>query len=1011
MLLDSATRKEEALWLLEKLIPGTGVNNLSFTFEVDGALDPAVLRQAVDRVLRGHQVLRTVFRAGVTGLRREVLAPEDLEVGVASLPVSTVDETLLRTELAMFVARPFTFNGAPLLRVGHVAGEGRDLCCLTVHHLVADTISGARLIADLVSAYDDALAGRAPQGEEVPALAEPEPRPESARYWREQLRGFDPGGLDLWCGRQESSGATLAGDQVTVELGAPALEAVHRLRTELNTSEAVVLLAAYSRLLAAHGAGPDLALGTMVNVRGQHRQDAVGYHVNVLPLRMTVDPAEPFTRFADRVATVFFDAIAHADMPVDSLYSEVARTGGSWRNTLFRHVFNYVPGLELGEFAIGGATARPVVVEIPYSKFDLEFFVMASANGIRLRAVYSTDVFTEAEVRDLVARYEALLVGLGEEHRPRAAWNADDHAVIDAANETAGAEPDTVLAAFHHRVCRTPDEIAVECGDESLTYQGLWAAAGGVRAVLAEAGVGAGDVVALVAPRSIELAAAVLGTWLAGAVYLPLDPDHPAHRIAYQLADSGAKAALVPPGAKIAARPGVTVLPIASTVDSSVEPPVIDRTAPAYLIYTSGSTGRPKGTLVSHHSLANLVEHFAGELAARPGEATLWMTTFSFDISALELFLPLVTGGRVVVAPDSARTDGRELTELLELHRVAIVQATPTTWRLVLPECERALAGLRVLSGGEALPPQLAHRLALTGCELRNVYGPTETTIWSTSGVIERGSGTDIGVGGPIRGTQVFVAAPDGTELPVGVRGELCIAGEGVAIGYHNRAELTVERFRDHSRYGRHYRTGDLARWRRDGTLEVLGRVDRQVKLRGNRVELGEVESVLLDHPWVEAAAVVVTGTDSTDAALIAFVVAEDKPDLVTRLWEHARAGLPPAAVPSEFLVLESLPTTGNQKVDHLALARLVEDRAPAAAAAELGGDDLVAALVGLWREVLGRDDLTAESNFFTSGGHSLLAAQLAQRVEERIGPRVDLAELFTRPTPAQLAEFLRPAN
>jgi amino acid adenylation domain-containing protein len=1016
---ETATRKEEAVWLLEQLLPDTGVNNLSFTFRVAGRLRPAALRDALRFLLRRHEVLRTTFRGTAAGLTRQVLDEIRLEPRIGQLPA---DPAAMRSGLAAFVAEPFRFDGGPMLRLGHFSAPDGDVVCLTVHHLIFDTISGGILLGELVSAYDAFAAGSEPPTElagTVPALREAEPSAAGVEYWRQRLRGFQPDRLDLWCGRQDAAGSTLAGDQVTTGLSADARDVVRQLRTELNTSEAVILLAAYNVLLAAHGAGPDLAVGTMVNIRGRDHARAIGYHVNVVPLRSEVDLGQDFRTLVERASSVFLEAIAHADVPVDNLYSEVARGGSSWRNTLFRHVFNYVPGIDLGEFTIGGLTATPLVTEIPYSKFDLELFVMSGAADVRLRAVFSTDVFTRDQVRALLRRYDRLLVSLGADTRlpvrDVSLWSEKDHAVIDAANRTtADTGPGTVVDAVRSRMTESPDAVAVESGAETVTYRQLWAAACAVRRMLADAGVTCGDVVALGARRGPELAAAAFGVWLAGAVYLPLDPDHPPHRIAHQIADSGATAVLVDAGSPMRTRDGVARLELPPPVSSTVDEPVVLPAPgdPAYLIYTSGSTGRPKGTLVGHAGVANLVEHFRLELGATADDAMLWMTTFSFDISALELLLPLVCGGRVVVAPDGARVDGRVLADLVGRHRVDIVQATPTTWRLVVPDCAEVLSGLRVLCGGEPLSTVLAHRLAATGCELRNVYGPTETTIWSTSGVIGKDD-DGVRVGRPIRNTAVFVAAPDGRDLPVGVRGELCIAGAGVAIGYHNRAQLTGDRFGEHPHHGRFYRTGDVAQWCPDGTLDVLGRADRQVKLRGNRIELGEVERVLLDHPAVTAAAVVLVGED-TGAALVAFVVTVDEqtgdPEIVNHLWEHARAGLPAAAVPSEFVRLAELPTTGNHKVDHLALVRVLDERAMDRPAAQGPGesDELTAGLVGLWREVLRRDDLTAQSNFFTSGGQSLTAAMLMQRIEEDLGPRLELAELFTRPTPAELADFLR---
>jgi amino acid adenylation domain-containing protein len=430
---------------------------------------------------------------------------------------------------------------------------------------------------------------------------------------------------------------------------------------------------------------------------------------------------------------------------------------------------------------------------------------------------------------------------------------------------------------------------------------------------------------------------------------------------------------------------------------------------PAYLIYTSGSTGQPKGTVVTHRSLVNLIQHFARELDSRPGQPTVWLTTFSFDISALELFLPLSTGGIVATAPDEARTDGNVLREVLAPYTNGVVQATPTTWRMVLDDVIAELSTWRVLCGGEPLPLPLARRLATCGCRALNVYGPTETTIWSTSAPLG-GSVDRVDVGTPIANTQVFIEGRYGQELPIGVRGELCITGAGVALRYHGRPELTSRRFGVDPKYGRYYRTGDSARWLPNGRIEILGRTDRQIKLHGNRIELGEVETVLTEHPDILAAAVIPVETAAETTSLAAFVVTHN-PNAVYQLWEHTRAFLPRAAVPQTYVDVPAFPMTGNDKVDYLALARMVDERVDGAAhqgSHDAGATPFASPLVQLWREFLGNVQVDSGTNFFSSGGNSLIGARLLQRIEEELGVKLKLADLFETPTPEALMRRLR---
>ncbi|GAB3844929.1 amino acid adenylation domain-containing protein [Dactylosporangium cerinum] len=1010
--------------MLERLVPDSAPNNLTLAFQIEGVLDEPRLITALQTVFAHYETLRTVYYAAGSTLEKDVVAPGDFDVPLERLPDG---------DLQPFVTRPFTFDGRPLVRAGLRKDADGDILCLAFHHLVYDIISGAIILADLIRAYDS-LVARVPMPEElrveVPSFVEPEPSDDSVGFWRTELAGFDPAALGLECGTPDADQPSLRGDQVTHRLGAPTREVVRRLQKEVRAPEAVILLTAFQLLLAAHGSGPDLAVGTPVNVRGKTAAGTVGHHTNVLPIRARIDPRESFRVLVRRVRDTYFGALMNAGVPEEDIARLVPRTADNRRPRLTRHLFNYFP-LQQARFSIGGHDAHLLVIDNGYSKYDLEFFVASADDGIDVVARFATDVLDKDDVVALLHRYEAMLDLFGRTvDTPTgelAVWSADDHAVIEAANTTAhDVAFGTLVAAVRRHALSTPEAVAVHDDTGPVTYHQLWCAAAAAARQLHTAGARPGDIVAISAPRDATLVANALGVWLCGAAYLPIDPEHPAHRVQHVLQDSGARIVLADHPVEVAPDSPVTVLPLHDAHGTALpqdgpltatthEPGPDDR---AYLIYTSGSTGRPKGVSIRHRSIANAAAHYVHTMNATPSDVTLWLTTFAFDMANLELYVPLYSGGQIAVASDAARSNGVALRAAIERYQPRIVQATPTTWRIVLDDVADQLSGRCVVTGAEIVQVDIARRLLDTGCELHHAYGPTETTTWATWAKVDKIEGDRLDVGGPIWNTYLGVAAADGRQLPVGVRGEVWIAGDGVAIGYHDRDDLNAERFGTHPVHGRFYRTGDVGRWRADGTIELFGRSDRQIKLRGNRIELGEVEAALLSHPQVHAVAVVAVGDRSADARLVAFVETAGDTDISAALWQHARAELPHAAIPQEFHPIDALPVNANEKVDYPRLERLAADAhrersvsAPHPEPGDLspdGADPMVLRLIGHWRAILGHDDVDADANFFTSGGHSLAGAQLLQHIQDDIDVPLRLADLFDAPTPAGLAARVR---
>jgi non-ribosomal peptide synthetase component F len=879
----TASRKEQALWLLEELVPGTGVNNVAFAIRLDGAFEMDALAAAVAVVARRYEVLRTVFATVDGVLVKRVVPAADFSVAIEA-----VDDS--QDALNAFAGRSFSLDGTPLLRVGHGPGPDGDVLCVVVHHLVFDVFSIGVFVQALVTAYETLTAGGEPAGDPVPALEEAEPSEAAFAYWREQLRDYVPDGLDLWCGARDVRQPSLSGASVTYTLGAETRETVRRLRKELRAPEAAILLAAYNLLLVAHGAGPDVVIGTPVDVRHQPTPESIGYHVNVLPLRLRPDLAESFRAFARRARDVFLGSMAHADVSVDDVSAELPRSGSAWRDTLYRHMFNYFPGSDTTEFAIGGKTARSVPVENGYSKFDLEFFVMISAETIKLRAGYYTEVLGREDVEAMLRRFEALLAEVAADpDRPLGevrAFSAEDRATIEAANRTESPTSESVLEAVHRNVWRSPDAPAVLETGRTVTYRQLWDAAQSVRADL-----GKGDLVAVSGPPSAALAAQIIGSWLAGAVCDPSGDPAPEPVFGE------------------------------STGDRPLSPVAPD--AEAY---------RLPGVTLTHGHLAALVTHLARALGVRPETGTRWRTRPGSAASLVELLLPLTTGGHLVTGPDG---DAR------------ILRLTPAE---LLSTPAEALTGRHVICDGGRVPPSLARRTRDAGGHLHHVHGSTDRAIWS------------ICDGRPVDAMRAAVLDPRGRELPVGVRGELWACSGG------DRRP-----------------TGEIVRWRPDGTVELIGRLDRQATVLGRRVVLDEIEAGLLDHPEVVDAAVL--GSD--DESLVAFVAAPGGTTIET---------------PFDLVVLDAIPRDADGRPDEAALRSRVPGGARDLPTAD---DPLVAALIPMWQALLRGTEVTATTNFFADGGHSLLAAKLVQDIEQLTGVRLDLKEIFAHPTPVALAAHL----
>ncbi|MFD1939042.1 amino acid adenylation domain-containing protein [Nonomuraea mangrovi] len=950
---------QERLWFLQQLDPGDPSYNTAYAYRLRGDLDLARLEAAFTAVAARHEALRTRFPE-VEGRPVAVVEPP----GRIAFEVVEGDPEKLVAERTN---APFDLAARPPFSVTVVrVGPCDHVLCVVLHHINGDGWSFNVLRAEVAAHY----AGEPPADDPPqfgPHLRDGDDA-EDLRWWVERLSGAPV--LELPTDRPRPPQRGTAGGEVLFHLSPELVGRVAALARAARCTPYMVLLAAYQVLLARHSGQDDFCVGTPSAGRASTELEGViGYLSTMMVLRCDLSGRPSFSELLRRTRKSVLRGLARQEVPFERLVGALGLERDLSRTPLFQTMFALHTQGEIDE-PVPGLSAEPFPMGWRPARFDLSLDLYDLPDGRMLGvAIHSEELFDRATAERLMERFAVLVSSIVADPElpideldllPRS-----ERDLLAAWNDTAAdLPPVTLVDLVMAQAERTPSAIAVVCGATTLTYGELVEKAGRTAAALRERGIGRGSLVAVRLSRGADMLVALLGVAMSGAAYLPVDPDYPQARVSYVLEDSGA--ALV-----------LTDEDLPSAASAHVSPPRPDDTA--YVLYTSGSTGRPKGVVVPHRALTNFLLAMRTLVDSSPDDVWLALTSLSFDISALELYLPLITGGRVVVADSDTARDGAALSRLIAGSGVTHVQATPSGWRVLLTG---ELPALTALAGGEPLPLRLAAELRDRVDRLINMYGPTETTIWSTAWEVPRDP-ERVTIGRPIANTTVHV------DAPIGVPGELLIGGAGLATGYLGRPDLTQERFVRHAGE-RVYRTGDLVRRLPDGTLEFLGRTDNQVKLRGHRIELGEIEAVLEAHHGVTQAVAAVQ-----DDLLVAFVVGDP-----TGVREHAAEQLPGYMLPSSVVALDALPLTPNGKVDRKALPKAGAVAPRAFTPPRTPHERLVA---DVFADVLGVRDVGADDDFFALGGHSLLATV----VTSRLPVRVPVRELFLRPTVAALAALL----
>ena len=1026
---------QQRMWLMHRLAPQSTAYNMPFASRQMGRLNKTALRSTIDAICSRHEAFRTTFMMrgeGPVQMVHPFRSPHWVEVNLRELPLEQ-----RRLQAARLVEQeanqPFDLEKGPLARFLLIEIDPEDhVLVLTMHHIIGDQWSFGVIGHEFAFFYNAFYRGEVPSPKPIHlqyadyavwqrrCLTDDRLGTQSD-YWQKKLAGLSK--LSLPTDYPRPVVQTFNGSHRVLELPTSLIERLKQFSAEHNATVFMTLLACFQILLSRYSGQTDVAVGSPIANRTQSAVESIiGSFVNTLVLRTDLSGNPTFIELMARVRAAALEAYANQDFPFDKLVETMHSARDHSSAPLVQVLFN-VPNAPIGEINVQGLSWVPFEVETQAAQFDLSLTIETEFSR-RAYLTFNTDLFEPQTAERMLGQYKILLMTALANPQSKLSelptlTTPERQQMLQDWNRTQRDYPrsECFPQLFEAQVERTPDAVALSMGQETLRYGELNARANQLARYLQMLGARPGVAVGVGLERSLEMVTALLAVLKTGAAYVPLDPDYPRDRLRYM--SENASLIIVLTSESLAERFDVHICrrlcldreekSIAQEDDHDLGPIATPQDL-AYILYTSGSTGQPKGVEIPHQALVNFLCSIRQEPGCSAQDVMLSVTTLSFDIAGLELYVPLLVGARVEIAGRAVAMDGRQLRTLCEAVQPTIMQATPATWRMLVEAGWQGGNGLTVLCGGEPLPPDLAASLLDRSVALWNMYGPTETTIWSTIERIER-TAREVTIGRPIANTEVYILDQFLQPVPVGVSGELYIGGHGLARGYRGRPDLTQERFIPHpfsqEPLARLYRTGDLARYRPDGRIVHLGRLDHQVKIRGFRIELGEIEAALSRHQAVHQAVVLARDDQQGVKQLVAYVVCQDGPvPNQQKLRSFLQSEIPEYMVPSLFVFLKAMPLTANNKVDRKALP--APDSTLASSAAYVAPHDRMdIQMAVLWQQVFGIDKVGIHDNFFDLGGHSLRAAQLFHLIEQVYGRHLPLSTLFQAPTIAGLTSVL----
>jgi amino acid adenylation domain-containing protein len=1030
-----ASASQMRIWYMHQLAPDSAAYNIAAPIRFIGPLNKNALARSLGELIRSHESLRTTFRSAEgtpVQIISEALNLDIPETDLRAVPVEFRIKEAKRI-LSAESQHSFDLEKGPLIRVLLICiGNDDHVLLLNMHHVISDQWSLAVIAREVTALYNHFCKSTSlPKDELRTQYADfaiwqhdwltRERLDAQHAYWKTQLANLVP--LALPTDHPRPSVQTFHGAYHTIELSSLLMDTLKRHAAEENASLYMIFLAAFKVLLYRYTSQEDVAIGSPIANRSRLEWErVVGTFINILVLRTNISGNPTFRQVLRRVREVVLEAFTNSDAPFETLVKELQSGRDPSRAPLVQVLFNF-QSTAVGRINLLDLSWMPFEIEQCSAQFDLSVTIDPEVTR-KILIAYNTDLYKAETVSRMLQHYQTLLEAIAADPdqslgNVNILRERERRQLLFEWNRT---EADFPQSCIHHlfeeRARRTPDSIAVIFEDEQISYRELEQRANQVACRLTEMGVSSQILVAVCIERSIDLIAALLGVLKAGGAYLPIDPAYPAERIDFMLEDSGAAILLTQENLLNNFRhkthstlcfDAITRGPIVDSVriNSLSQPSDL-----AYVIYTSGSTGKPKGVEIEHSSLVNFLNSMRKKLGISECDVMLSVTTVSFDIAALEFFLPLTVGARLIITRREVAIDAKRLKHQIETSNATMMQATPTTWRMLTEAGWQGSDRFKALCGGESLPLDLARRLLKAGNTVWNLYGPTETTVWSTACQLEPNC-ESVSIGKPIDNTRVYILDRNMEPVPAGIVGELYIGGVGVARGYLKRPELTAQKFLPDP-YGkdsnaRLYKTGDLGRFLSGENIEHLGRMDSQLKIRGHRIEPEEIEATLREHPEVTDALVAGMEFAPGDKRLAAYVVTRDtNASENDQLRSFLLRKLPEHMVPSAIVRLQALPIAPGGKVNRQALPVPGPRDCCSRKAFVAPRDRLELQLAQIWQLVIGLKSVGILDNFFELGGHSLTVIRVVAEIKKQLRIELPIAALFAAPTIEQLAGVLR---